>query len=399
MKSILKTKLTKNKESLKKKKKNDNTNKVKINTESDLYDLPLNIIQNTKIYNFYGKYFDKIYNKALEIEKKGKISTPSPPVKKLEKKIIINIKRNLIIKSRNPFNLKKKFLQKPNNRYSQTESNLSLKSDSIIFNNRTYNRKVYTKKHIINNSANINISSSKNKKSKIALKKNLFNKKIIKKKVNEKKNIVGNRNVINKVINLQKSTVNINDTKTKKKHILKNNVTKKLNFDKCINHNELFSDLSASAVITKFPVLREFKIKLIKFEIKFDTKLGESLAIIGSLNELGQWKHNRALKMDWNPGNVWKCCMYFNNYNNIIDFEYKFIILENGQIKFWEDGNNRKFIASLIIGLIEPHFNNNNINDNDNEFNTIYISNVMNQTFIFDVNDCCLSIISNWNEK
>lgn len=172
-----------------------------------------------------------------------------------------------------------------------------------------------------------------------------------------------------------------------------------MNFNKCINHNELFSDLSASAVITNFPVLREFKIKLIKFEIKFDTKLGESLAIIGSLNELGQWKHNRALKMDWNPGNVWKCCMYLNNYNNIIDFEYKFIILENGQIKFWEDGNNRKFIASLIIGLIEPHFNNNNINDNDNEFNTIYISNVMNQTFIFDVNDCCLSIISNWNEK
>ena len=145
MKSILKTKLTKNKESIKKRKNNNNTNKVKINTESDLYDLPLNIIQNTKIYNFYGKYFDKIYNKALEIEKKGKISTPSPPVKKLEKKIIINIKRNLIIKSGNPFNLKKKFLQKPNNRYSQTESNLSLKSDSIIFNNRTYNRKVYNK--------------------------------------------------------------------------------------------------------------------------------------------------------------------------------------------------------------------------------------------------------------
>ena len=114
MKSISKTKLTKNKESIKKRKNNNNTNKVKINTESDLYDLPLNIIQNTKIYNFYGKYFDKIYNKAIEIEKKGIISTPSPPpVKKLEKKIIINIKRNLIIKAGNPFNLKKKFLQKP----------------------------------------------------------------------------------------------------------------------------------------------------------------------------------------------------------------------------------------------------------------------------------------------
>ena len=397
MKNNLKSKLTKNKTSLKKKNKIDNTNKVKINTESDLYNLPLNIIQNTKIYNFYGNYFDKIYNKAIEIEKKGIISTPSlPPIKKLEKKIIINIKRNLIIKVGNPFNLKKKFLQKPNNRYSQTESGLNLNSDSIIFNNRTYNRKVYTKKHIINKSANISISNSLNKKSKKNLKKNIINKKIIKKKVIEKKNIVGNKNIINKGINLKKSAVDINDIKTKKKHIIKNNVIKKLNFDKCINHNELFSDLSASAVITNFPVLREFKIKLIKFEIKFDTKLGESLAVIGSLNELGLWKDNRALKMEWNPGNVWKSCIYLNNYNNIIDFEYKFIILENGHIKFWEDGNNRKFIVSLITGLIEPHINN---NINDNELNTIYISNVMNQSFIFDVNDCCLSIISNWNEK
>ena len=207
---------------------------------------------------------------------------------------------------------------------------------------------------------------------------------------------MGNKNIINKRINLKKSTVDINDIKTKKKHIIKNNIIKKLNFDKCINHNELFSDLSASAVITNFPVLREFEIKLIKFEIKFDTKLGESLAVIGSLNELGLWKENRALKMEWNPGNIWKSCIYLNNYNNIIDFEYKFIILENGQIKFWEDGNNRTFIVSLITGLIEPHINN---KIKDNELNTIYISNVMNQSFIFDVNDCCLSIISNWNEK
>ena len=397
MKSILKSKLTKNKTSLKKKNKNENTNKVKINTESDLYDLPLNIIQNTKIYNFYGKYFDKIYNKAIDIEKKCIKSSPSPPPpKKLEKKIIINIKRNLIIKTGNLFNLKKNFLRKPNNSYSQTETSLNLNSDSITFNNRTYNRKVYTKKHILNKSRDISLSNSIHKKSKIALKKNIINKKVIKKKVNEKKNFVFNKNIINKVINLKKSTVNISDIKTKKKYIPKNNAIKKLNFDKYINHNKLFSELSSSAVITNFPVLREFKIKLIKFEIKFDTKLGESLAVIGSLNELGLWKNNRALKMDWNPGNVWKSCMFLNNYNNIIDFEYKFIILENGHIKFWEDGANRKFIVSMITGLIEPHINN---NINDNELNTIYISNVMNQSFIYDINDCCLSIISNWNEK
>jgi hypothetical protein len=45
--------------------------KVKIENSSDLYKLPLNVIKNTKIYNFEGKYFDKIYQEALKLERSG----------------------------------------------------------------------------------------------------------------------------------------------------------------------------------------------------------------------------------------------------------------------------------------------------------------------------------------
>ena len=41
--------------------------KVEINTCIDLYKLPINVLKSTKIYNFKGKYFDKIYEEALRI--------------------------------------------------------------------------------------------------------------------------------------------------------------------------------------------------------------------------------------------------------------------------------------------------------------------------------------------
>ncbi len=45
--------------------------KVELNTCFDLYKLPINKLKSTKIYNFKGKYFDKIYEEALKIESQG----------------------------------------------------------------------------------------------------------------------------------------------------------------------------------------------------------------------------------------------------------------------------------------------------------------------------------------
>lgn len=45
--------------------------KIKIENSADLYKLPIHVIKNTKLYNFQGKYFDKIYEEALKIERSG----------------------------------------------------------------------------------------------------------------------------------------------------------------------------------------------------------------------------------------------------------------------------------------------------------------------------------------
>ena len=46
-------------------------NKIILENSTDLYKLPLNVLKNTKIYNFKGKYFDKIYEEAVKIERSG----------------------------------------------------------------------------------------------------------------------------------------------------------------------------------------------------------------------------------------------------------------------------------------------------------------------------------------
>ena len=333
----------------KKDSKNKDKKKIEISSETDLYNLSLDTINTTKIYNFYGKYFDKIYSKAIEIEKSCDNITPLPPItKRPEKKILITIKRIYIAKKKNPIKLRKKIFRKENNRYGQGDLDLITVNNNS---NKSYldNNLKKNKKNIINKSLCINKNNSK-----------------LKNKINN--------------INLH----NNNDKYLNNIIYIKDNM----------NNNILTSDLCASAVISSFPVLREFKIKTIYFEIKYDTIMGESLGVIGSLNELGLWKQNKALKMKWNIGNIWTATLNLNNYNNLIDFEYKFIVISNNHIKCWEEGNNRKFIVSQITGLIEQY-----IDGYVNEKKDIISINNMNQTFKFDVNNSDLSIICSWNIK
>ena len=49
----------------------DTDNKIILENSTDLYKLSLNVLKNTKIYNYKGKYFDKIYEEALKIERSG----------------------------------------------------------------------------------------------------------------------------------------------------------------------------------------------------------------------------------------------------------------------------------------------------------------------------------------
>ena len=301
-----------------------NENKIKINTESDFYNLPIEILKNTKISDFYGNFYDMIFSKAIDIQTNGGKKKVSPAKKKKTgKKIIINIKKKAIPTRRNQ-GLKENTLDKYNNWCNQNDSSIDT-SDNNIINNSLCDGSINYQNNL-NNSIYSNYLNFKNTNS--------------------------------------------------------------------MNQNELMPDLSASAVLTNFPVLSELKIKTINFELKHDTEIGETMGIIGSLNELGLWKQSKALKMVWNKGNIWTTSLNLNSYNNVINFEYKFIILANGKIKYWEEGNNRKFTFSEVSGLIEPY-----IDYGDTRNNIINVNNGMVQTFIYDINNCDLKIICHWNKK
>ena len=130
-----------------------------------------------------------------------------------------------------------------------------------------------------------------------------------------------------------------------------------------------------------------FKLQKINFEIKFDTFIGQSISIIGSIDKLGNWDEYKALNMNWTEGNIWKANI---EHDDIKSFEYKFIFMENGAIKKWEDGINRIFSFSQIKNILEPNLISGKI---------IKLNNIMDQSIEYNYDDYSLTIISEWNKK
>ena len=182
-----------------------------------------------------------------------------------------------------------------------------------------------------------------------------------KEKEKEKNKIPNTKKEIKKK---SKSDSTIKEIKYKKNNLLNNN-----NINKSISINHIF------------------KINIIYFEIKYDTQMGECISVIGSIDKLGDWKSEKALRLNWNEGNIWTGSF---EYKEEKDFEYKFILLNNGYVKEWENGINRKLIFQQIKSLIEPNLANGN---------NIKIKNIINQTLEYDYNNLSLKIISKWNIK
>ena len=174
-------------------------------------------------------------------------------------------------------------------------------------------------------------------------------------------------------------TKNINIKKKKKKESETNDNNKIIKNN--INNNSDFT----KSVKTK----KQFKINKIIFQMKYNTQPGEDLGVIGSIAELGTWEQNRALRMSWNDGNIWKACINYN-FEREKEFEFKFIFIQNGLVKKWEDGNNRKLGFSQLKDIIEP-----NIKE---EF-FVEFKNIDNKDIIYDHKEGIITIVCCWNKK
>ena len=180
-----------------------------------------------------------------------------------------------------------------------------------------------------------------------------------------------------KKIEVKKETKNKIKNKEIKKKSKSDNMLKEIKHNNILNYNK-------NNQIQKNPI---FKINKIAFEIKYDTQLGENISVIGSIGKLGCWDSCSSLNLNWNEGNIWTGSF---DYNEDKDFEYKYILVNNGYIKEWENGINRKFIFQQIKSLIEPNLVNGNI---------ILLKNIMYQTLEYDYNTYSLKIVSEWNKK
>ena len=134
---------------------------------------------------------------------------------------------------------------------------------------------------------------------------------------------------------------------------------------------------------------KQLKIDYIVFQMKYNTRPGEDLGVIGSINELGMWDQNKALKLSWNEGNIWKTKINYNFGRND-SFEFKYIFISNGRVKQWEDGNNRKLVYEQLKEIIEP---------NIKEGYLMEFKNINGNNIIYNYKECTLTVICDWNKK
>lgn len=82
----------------------------------------------------------------------------------------------------------------------------------------------------------------------------------------------------------------------------------------------------------------------VRFSIPYETIVGESVAVIGSLEELGQWKEYKV-HLQWTAGHVWQSIeplLVTQPY-----FQYKYVLLQDGETIKRESGVRR--VADLTV--------------------------------------------------
>ena len=64
-----------------------------------------------------------------------------------------------------------------------------------------------------------------------------------------------------------------------------------------MQYDDVYNQRSKSA--------QSFDTYLVNFNIFFETTVGESLAVVGSINELGNWKDIKV-HLKWTTGHIWR---------------------------------------------------------------------------------------------
>jgi hypothetical protein len=296
-----------------------NTKKIVLNNVNDLMNIPIQQLRTAQLKNFCGTLFDQLYEEAMDIEHNQEFKSQKKPISnslrfnKNEKKYSDKGFRNGNIKP-----LFHKLIKKED----------TIKKGNHIKNN---NNNINTK---INGNGN-KIKSNSSGKTKII---KIIKKKIKPKKLNESDlNIKINYNLNINSNNSIKKTNNIHTEQNKKV----NNISTNIN-------SLLFGNNNEKNISSKF---NDIKLNKIIFSIKYDTRFGEEVGILGSIPILGNWKQNDIFYLKWNNGNIWTGEILIEKIP--MDFEFKFVISFNRYVKKWEAGDNNKVTFEKLLNEIK----------------------------------------------
>ena len=131
-------------------KKDSNDNKVVIENAADLYKTPISVLTSTKIYNFSGKYFKKIFDEAIkEEENSGKIF---PQFNQNNNNNMNNNNINNNYMNQNNYNNNNNSYQNNNNNINNNysyQSNLNTQPSSYYNStSSSYNQQTYSRRQI-----------------------------------------------------------------------------------------------------------------------------------------------------------------------------------------------------------------------------------------------------------
>ena len=95
--------------------------------------------------------------------------------------------------------------------------------------------------------------------------------------------------------------------------------------------------------LTEVPIVQQDGVQWkVNFKLLLQLEFGQSVCIVGSIPELGNWQEFRCF-MKWTEGHVWTLQTPITSF--VPYFQYKYVIMEGDQDLKWENGINR--IADL----------------------------------------------------
>lgn len=83
----------------------------------------------------------------------------------------------------------------------------------------------------------------------------------------------------------------------------------------------------------------------IVLQVKYETKSGENIYVLGSSDKFGKWK-SPVFKLKWSANHIWQGELTLPRSTPTI--RYKFVCLGKDEVKRWEEGTDRLLCPSLL---------------------------------------------------